>query len=248
MSEKIHKIIVLIPFRNVRPFIVDCLNSVFAQLYPNYEVYLLDDASDDGTLQEIDQAFSNVHIIINERRLWAMENIYRPLKNLPFDDEDIIVVLDGDDALFGEYAFQMINATYNDEKVLVTYGQYITNYGMPGNFAPYTEAEFKNIRNARWKAPHLRTFKYKLFREFMIIDPMAKSLKYDDGSFFKSATDMALMFSLFEIAGYERTFCFPNVLYCYRLHAGNTHANEPGKHIQLEAEYCVRNRQLLPIV
>lgn len=245
MSEKIHKIVVLIPFRNALAFIVDCVNSVFNQIYPIYEIYLLDDASTDNTLNEIDLELPCLHVVRNEKRVWAMENIYHPLVNLPLADEDIIIIIDGDDSLFGEYTFQMINAKYNEKQVLITYGQYITNFGMPGNFAPYTELEFQNIRKARWKAPHLRTFKYKLFRQFRSVDPLAKSFKYDDGCFLKSATDMALMFSLFEIAGHQATYCFPNVLYCYRVHYGNTHASEEGKRLQLEAEYYVRGKTSL---
>lgn len=43
------KISVIVPFRNVKPYIEDCLESIKNQTYTNFEVILLDDASDDGS-------------------------------------------------------------------------------------------------------------------------------------------------------------------------------------------------------
>ncbi|MFT3749812.1 MAG: glycosyltransferase family A protein [Agriterribacter sp.] len=242
MVEQIYKMIVLVPFRNVAYYIVDCVNSVLNQVYPNYDVYLLDDHSDDGTLGEVDDGVAHVHKIRNKSRLGAMENIFRALINIPLNDEDIVILLDGDDCILGEYAFQMVNAKYNDENILITYGQLITNGGAVWNFNPYSREEFENLRKARWQAPHLRTFKYKLFKQFLALDPEVKSFKNNDGCFLKSSADMALMFPLFEIAGYKRTFCFQNVLYYYRLHPNNDHAVPGGRALQLEAEQCIRNK------
>ena len=43
------KISVVVPFRNVKPYLADCLNSIKNQTYTNFEVILLDDDSDDGS-------------------------------------------------------------------------------------------------------------------------------------------------------------------------------------------------------
>lgn len=245
MKEKMHKIRVLIPFRNVGEYIIDCVNSLVNQQYSNYEVYLLDDQSTDGTLDLIDQEFNHIHKIRNEKRLGSMESVYQALINLAFDDDDIVILLDGDDYLFGDYTFQLLNAKYN-EGVLLTYGQYITNYGVIGSCRPYTKQEFLNLRKAPWKSFHLKTFKYQLFKLFLKHDPKATSFKFDNGVFFTELSDIGMMLPLMEIAGYKNIFCFQNVLYCYRQHIHDSHDSEDQKRLKLNIEHCIRNRA--PIV
>ena len=43
------KISIIVPFRNVKPYFEDCLISIENQTYTNFEVILLDDASNDGS-------------------------------------------------------------------------------------------------------------------------------------------------------------------------------------------------------
>lgn len=241
--------VVLVPFRNAGNYIIDCVSSLLGQEYRNYVVYLLDDASDDGTLDLIDEDLENFHFIRNKERLGSLENIYRALVKLTLDDDDIVVILDGDDYLFGEFALQIVNSKYNDN-TLLTYGQYITNYGFLDPCPPYTTAEFENLRKASWKASHLKTFKYKLFKAFLQQDPNVDNFRYSNGvynddRFYMSTYDQALMLPLMEVAGYENIVSVPNIVYCYRLHPDNDHATDSGRKLQLEALHDIRNRPSL---
>ncbi|MCS3798578.1 glycosyltransferase family A protein [Niastella sp. OAS944] len=245
MSTILHKMIVLVPFRNARSFIVDCVNSIFSQVYTNYEIYLLDDDSTDGTLEELDKEYTCLHQLRNKQHIGPLATIYRSLTTLPVNDEDIIVIVNGDDYIFGEYAFQLLNAKYNEPNVLLTYGQFITNFGFMGNFMPYTPQEFLDIRKARWNALHLKTFKYKLFKKFLSIDSECNSLKDDDGSFFMMESDMALMLPLLEIAGFKNAYCFPNVLYCYRHHHSDGAEALEETNTQTLTRNCIRSKPSL---
>ncbi|SDE20406.1 glycosyltransferase family 2 protein [Niabella drilacis] len=236
-----HKIIILVPFRNVRPYIIDCINSIIGQHYNNYEVFLLDDASDDGTLDLIDGEVEKFHRVRNKKRLGLMENIYKALMELPIKDEDIVIQLDGDDYLLGEYVLQIINATY-DSNTLLSYGQFIDNYGRMGFCSPYSKEEFASIRSVRWKASHIKTFKYKLFKAFLRQDPHCENLKTETGQFYEYASDIALMFPLMEIAGFENTAMIQNIVYCYRRHPNNDGASTVGRQLQLDVENAIRNR------
>ncbi|NML40006.1 glycosyltransferase family 2 protein [Chitinophaga sp. G-6-1-13] len=239
-----HKMIVLVPFRNAGNYIIDCVSSVLGQEYKNYEVYLLDDASDDGTLDLIDEDLEHFHIVRNKERLGSLENMYQALVNLPIEDEDVVVLLDGDDYIFGEFAFQIVNNKYN-ENALLTYGQYITNYGFYDPCPPYTPEEFENLRQSGWKASHLKTFKYKLFKAFLQQDPNADNFRYNDGRFYASTSDQALMLPLMEVAGYENVVSIPNIVYCYRIHPNNDHQTDSGRKLQLEAVHDIRSRPSL---
>ncbi|WP_257668520.1 glycosyltransferase family 2 protein [Parapedobacter tibetensis] len=237
-----NKIMVLVPFRNVGEYLIDCVNSLLDQEYSSYEVFLLDDQSTDGTLDLIVEEFNHIHKIRNHRRMGPMENIYRALLDIPIDDEDIVLLLDGDDYIFGEYAFQLVNERYQGNNLL-TYGQYITNYGTIGHCSAYTEEEFRDVRSASWKGSHLKTFKYKLFKALQEQDTEGKHFKLGDGSFFMASSDMGIMIPLMEVAGFENINFIPNVVYCYRQHQNNDHMSVSGRSLQIEAERCIRNRK-----
>jgi glycosyltransferase involved in cell wall biosynthesis len=239
-----HKMVVLVPFRNVGDYIIDCVNSLLAQHYDNYEVFLLDDASDNGTMDLIDVEFDHIHKVKNERRLGPMENIYKYLTELPIKDEDIVILLDGDDYLFGEYALQIVNEKYNND-ALLTYGQYINNYGQIGHCAAYTESEFENVRKAPWKASHLKTFKYKLFKALLQQDPGAMSFKFNNGQFYMAASDQAIMIPLMEIAGYEHVSYINNIVYCYRQSPNNDHSSPEGLNLQFGVVDHIRTKSPL---
>ncbi|MCD2424430.1 glycosyltransferase [Niabella pedocola] len=239
-----NKIIVLVPFRNASWYLMDCVNSIVSQLYSNYKVYLLDDGSEDNSIDLIEQNFEGVYLIRRQTRLGAMENVYRALTELPIGDDDIILLVDGDDFLIGEYVFKIVNEIYNS-RILLTYGQYINNFGLIGIDSPYSTEEFNNLRKAPWKATHLKTFKYKLFKALLAQDPNAKSFKWDNDRFYTTTSDQAIMIPLMEIAGFENTSMISNIVYCYRIHSNNVHACSNNGALQREAELHIRNRQPL---
>lgn len=240
-----HKIIILIPYRNPGDYIVDCVNSILIQKYANYEVYLLDDASDDNSYEQIEEFTKNVsnfHYLKNEKRIGALANLHKWLIKLSAHKNDIIAIVDGDDQLFGEYSLQIVNYTYNHYNSLLTYGQFIDSYGNISGISSYTQEEFSKLRKSSWKATHLKTFKYSLFKNFLQKDPTCDSFRNNDGNFYLSTYDMALMFPLMEIAGYKKCAFIPNILYCYRLHPHNDHATTEGRMLQIEAEQHIRSR------
>ncbi|PXW13723.1 glycosyl transferase family 2 [Chryseobacterium sp. CBTAP 102] len=240
-----HKIVILIPFRNANKYIVECINSIIIQQYSPYEVYLLDDASDDmldEQIKKLVETTSNFHYSRNNNRIGALANIYQGLTKISINENDIVAIVDGDDQLFGEHSLSIINFTYNNSSAYLTYGQFIDSYGNTSNISPYTKDEFKKLRLAPWKATHLKTFKYSLFKRLLGIDPAVSILKIDDTNFYPSTYDMAIMFPLMEIAGFEKCICISNVLYCYRLHSQNDHATSEGRKLQIESEEHIRSR------
>lgn len=76
MPKALPFVSVLLPCRNERPFIGDCLDSILAGDYPpdRYELLVIDGMSDDGTREAVEQAargLSRVRLLDNARRITA---------------------------------------------------------------------------------------------------------------------------------------------------------------------------------
>ena len=220
-----NRLVLIIPYRNVKNFITDCINSIKSQKYDNWIAIFCDDASTDGTSDLIPK---NDKFIVrkNENRITALPNIHYGIVNSNLNDEDVICILDGDDLLIRQDAFQIIDSLYNDN-TLLTYGQYIWPNGQVGHCKAYTKEEFNNLRNGGYWASHIRTFKYKLYKEFVEIDPELSYFKNTKNEFYTITYDVAIMTPLMELAGFERVKFNPTPVYYYRIHQQNDHFVDP---------------------
>lgn len=237
---KLTKFHIIAPFRNALSYIKNCLDSVKKQEYARYHIYFVDDASVDSS----SSAIPNGRFIttrINKTRKYALQNILDVLLENSISEEDIVCLLDADDKLSHKYVFTILNNLYQQDSLLLTYGsmRVLNNNGIYGNV--YSQEEFKVIRNSPWKAVHLRTFRYKVFKEFIRQDPGLKLLRDAKGQILKMPYDMALLFPLMELVGYENTKFIPAVLYEYRLHEDNDHTRYRKK--QLEGEKEIRAKK-----
>lgn len=87
----------------------------------------------------------------------------------------------------------------------------------------YCASDFINIRKASWRVAHLRTFKYSVFDEYLTHDPQMTLLKKPNGEFYNIPYDMALMYPLLEICGFEKSKHMQHILCDYRIHSENDH-------------------------
>jgi glycosyltransferase involved in cell wall biosynthesis len=220
---KNNRFVFIIPFYNVKPFIEQCINSVLAQTYTNYIAIFADDQSTDGTSDSIPND-EKIIKIYNQKRLTALENIHNAIITNNLKDDDIVVVLDGDDFLLYANVLETLNTIYNDVNPLITYGQYVWPNGAMGHCYAYSESEFNNLRNMDWRASHLRTFRYSVYKELMIQDSNMNCYRDDNGEFYKITYDIAMLYPLMEIAGHKNIYFNSKPLYYYRLHPNNDHA------------------------
>lgn len=220
-----NRFVFIIPFRNVKHFIKDCYNTILAQKYQNWIAIFCDDASTDDTISEIPK--DNRFIIrVNDKRTTALPNIHYGIVDSNLNDEDVICILDGDDALLHDSVLNIINNLYQDD-TLLTYGQYAYQNGQIGHCKGYTESEFKNLRTGGYWASHMRTFKYKLYKELIKQDTELNCYKDNFGNFYTITYDVAIMTPLMEIAGLEKIKFNPTPIYLYRIHQQNDHFVDP---------------------
>lgn len=208
------------PFRNAGNYIQEYWHSINRQVYHHYHVHLVDDCSVDGSSDIIgDTPFLTK--TINTERKYALQNIIDVLLLRSFQDDDVICLVDADDKLPHKYVLSILHSVYQDCSTLLTYGsgQFVNEHRRFGS--PYTEEEFESLRESSWKASHLRTFRYKLFKELIRQDPELVCLRNASGQILRMPYDMALMFPLMELAGYKHIKFIYTPLYQYRRHENN---------------------------
>lgn len=241
-----HKIHILSPFRNAEKYIQNCLDSLLMQNYSNFQLYFLDDNSTDCGSQLI-PVHDKIILKYNDKRKFALENILTALLENTFEEDDIICIVDGDDRLPHAGVFEIVNAFYHRYDCLLTYGSLTHFNKIHKHGGTYIRTDFDNIRKAPWHYYPLRTFKYKVFKNFLEQDPEFKQLRSpEDGTFIHMPYDMGIFFNLLEIVGYEKIQFIDTPLYEYRGHDNND-ANK-NRDLQMWGEKTFRNKRPLKMI
>jgi len=126
-------------------------------------------------------------------------------------ENDIVALIDADDFLCDENAFQVIADEYEKKPdLLLTYGSYVNlSNSKVGKFCkPYQQGE--SFRKSDWRGSHLKTFKYKLYEKLLL-----SCIKDETGKYLKCCADRAIMIPMMEMAGHDRIKHIEQILYCY---------------------------------
>jgi FkbM family methyltransferase len=211
------------PFYNAKDYIADCILSVASQDYENYTHHLIDDASTDGsfeiaknTINSLPESIrSRFKLIRNGVNQGAVAN--QVLTIVSCSDEDIILMLDGDDKLVNDNnIFQYYNSIY-DGTTEFTYG---SMWSMVDNIPliaqPYPE-HIKQNREYRkhlfaWNMPytHLRTFKKYLFNDIEM-----SAFQNEHGKWFRAGGDTAIFYNTIEKAEPSKVKALQKIVYNY---------------------------------
>lgn len=193
---------------NAEKYIKNCIRSLKNQKDRDFEVYIIDDLSQDNSIDVIKNLTSNddrFKIIVNQEKKFKLKNLDDLIQT--FDDEDIVIELDGDDFLLSNEVVEDIRKVYESGKVWLTNGSFMYTNGSPG----FSErCEVNTVRKDVFRFSHLRTWKSFLWKAIP-----NSYFRDDDGEYFKSAADVAYSFSLLELAGEENYRFLPKVYYVY---------------------------------
>lgn len=206
----------VVPSFNSFPSIERTLHSIESQLYSDYQVVVIDDAATDPQHKATLKAYTERNgwtLLTFSENQGALAGIVAGIHAHDCSDDDVIVLVDGDDWLANEWVLEKLDAIYRTEKPLYTYGQYL-NYraGTIGHCEPLPKKTVKKnrFREDPWLCSHLRTFKHSLWknvRDADLRDPQT-------GEYFRTAWDLAMMFPMAEMAGPRYRF-IEEVLYIY---------------------------------
>ena len=200
---------------NCGDYIGRSLASLEGQTYSHYEACIVDDASTDPRMRPTIEEYARRNgwkALFNQENRKGMATMIQAIEALECEEEDVIVILDGDDWLFNEYVLEKVAKVYEEGDVWLTYGQSVKyRLGMLGCAAlPKPRWVKKRLyRKRRWLFTHLRTFKAFLWNSIRDED-----LRGPDGEYWSATSDMATMFPMMEMAG-NRFRCLKEIHYVY---------------------------------
>lgn len=184
------------------------LDSISEQDYDHYTVCVVDDASTDEGQADFIEAYCKSQgweYILREKHVGAMGNQVAAINRICLYDDDVIVIVDGDDRLASNDVLSYLSHVYSKGTVDMTYGSYIPD--PPSPTCPMPRAYPQEVVAAgnyrTWTRKHgiifnhLRTFKYGLFKQ-MNEDV---DFKWPDGKWFEACADTAIMIPALELSG-----------------------------------------------
>lgn len=199
----------------------ECLESVKRQSYGRFKVTQCDDS-----IYRLGKIGNIVSALDPKKDIVRFEGDLDP-------DEDIIIILDGDDKLYSTDALSTIYKAYENTECLMTYGSYINSDGKPGITKKIQNKVIKNgsYRKSPWIYSHPKTFKYKLWKQIKDEDLRNP----ETGEYWQCAVDHALMYPMLEMAA-GRVTHIPEPIYWYRLDNPNSLHNKDAKEQKRIAE------------
>lgn len=210
---------IIVPSFNSVDYLPKTLASIESQTYKNYQVCVIDDGSTIPQQKEIISAFCQKNGWISrfhDKNYGALYGLIHALKSLNCEDEDVIVVLDGDDWLAHENALSRLHEEYVNHDIDMTWGQCERfpagkppmKYAQPIPDMVIEQKLFRDIPFVFW---HPCTFKYFLWKHIKDED-----LRDIDGDYFRYYKDKATIYPMLEMAGRKISF-IPETLVIYNL-------------------------------
>lgn len=202
------KLFVVIPSYNNDKWAEKNLLSVITQKYDNFEGIYVDDCSLDQTgtiVQNILQKYDSsgkIEYVKNTEHRGKTANLWFTLHGLnakkKINDDDIIVILDGDDWYAHDQVFSYLNDLYTTHDIWFTYGGFFRH---PPQFdkllvdVPCDVVEKNLFRSFKGCGSQQRTFYAWLYRRIKLSD------FFFAGKFMPCAGDMAKVIPIMEMAG-----------------------------------------------
>jgi glycosyltransferase involved in cell wall biosynthesis len=194
LNEPELEFVFIIPSYNCEDWIVRNLESINSQTYTKWRIIYINDNSSDKThemfLKLTEKYKDKITYIQNNINYGQAFNRYQGYMSCR--DDEICILLDGDDWLYHKFCLKYIAYFMKINDVDITYGlQYNYENGKINkknfNYKNYTNYIISNklYRYSPWLAGHLRVMKAKYLKNINIFDFLDTSL-----NFFECSTDL----------------------------------------------------------
>lgn len=210
-----------------------CIDSVDGQSYNNWHhLITIDNVGYKDDIEFLEKR-TFVGSAARKGKMFNFAKAMHMAHNLSSPCPRIVIDLDADDYVDAD-ALEILAEIYKDPNVWATHGSYRMLSGRPSRF----NGEYKtdNFRGQKFLGTHLKSFRAPLFYKIK-----TKDFKGRDGKWLMTASDMAIMFPVMELAGLDRIKYVPEVIYNYNdLSDLNDHKVDPEG--QKRIEKIIRKR------
>lgn len=227
--------LIIVPCYNASLNLDTLITSVMTQSYTLWNMILVDDLSDDSTIEKIEE-YSRKDARItgyrNTEKKFALRNIVENARKAQSDSSTVIAVIDGDDSLCNNDALEILAVSYSKGfDVCWTMHRWDTDgrnisRDMPSTVDPYSYP---------WASSHFRTFRASLLKK--IHDD---NFKNHLGEWFKRGYDQALLLPV--LSRTTRRKFIPVVCYQYNINSVSMPVRNWTEHDQIATVNFVRAR------
>lgn len=204
--------IIVTTLYNAENYVDRCLTTLMTQTFKDFKCYITDDLSTDMSVEKVKSMIkgdSRFILIENTEKMYQPGNYDQVIRdNDDIDDNEIIIEVDGDDWLPDSKTLERINNVYSDQDIWIANGTFRYSNGQSG-FAS-AQSNFNNLRNSRFTASHIRTWRAFLWRKIKQED-----LKDENGVYWRVTGDLSFMFPMLEMAGEEHYKFMTDINYIY---------------------------------
>jgi glycosyltransferase involved in cell wall biosynthesis len=204
--------IIVTTLYNAENYIERCLGSLMSQRFKDFKCYITDDLSTDNSVKIVKKTIQDDDrfiLIENQTKMYQPGNYDQVIRNnVNIDDNEIIVEVDGDDWLPDPNTLTRINDVYLDQNVWIANGSFKYHDGRLGFSS--RQQNLENLRNVRFTASHIRTWRAFLWRKIKQED-----LKDEDGVYWKVTGDLSFMYPMLEMSGEEHYRFMNEINYVY---------------------------------
>lgn len=243
-----HRFKIVVPSFNSVDFIRKTLESIEMQDDKGYDVCIIDDGSTIKLQREIITEFCKRNgwkSLFNDKNYGALYSLVHGIKQLDCQDDDVIVVIDGDDWLAHKSVLKHLRKVYTENDVSLTWGQCElypggktpTNYAQPIPEMVIQQKLYRDIPFVFW---HIGTFKYYLWRHIDDAD-----LRDIDGEYFRIMKDKATLYPMLEMAGGKIRF-IPETLYIYNVENPLNDYDNTRPDERIRVDTLIRERKRYP--
>lgn len=217
----------------------ECYESLKEQSNKNWKWVILNDMSTDDTREIahkllIEDNMERIIVVDHQEKKYPLKGIYDYLHQYIKDDNTIVCILDGDDALCNENTVDLILKEYqkneNLDSLWTAHSWDIDSSNisrdLPKNINPY---------HYSWVTSHMKTFKYSVFKSI----PKA-NFKDLDNKWFERGYDQALYLPIL-YKSKERKF-LNEVCYLYRINSNSVSSRPLKEENQMNTIKLVRAR------
>ena len=222
-----NKFIIVIPMYNANKLGIDCIKSIIDQDFEDLGIIIRDDISTDGTDKLIEEFLGindnnlfirkiqgkDVLYIKNNVKYYPVGNTYDSVINYVDNNDAIIGVVDGDDALYSSQAVKKISEAYlNNPGKWLIWSQHKNTNGTLGVSRPLPPDSIIYSNRNYWSVTHFRTNKAFLYKKLNINDLLDPFI---NNSYYTFAGDAAFLFPFIEMCGNEHSLFIDEPLYLY---------------------------------